>query len=99
MIVATEDNTQVGVYYTDNGIAIEDENITLQTHQVFTKDCYHLDGQPLIDFTGTRVVATKAVSVYSGNGLADISAVVCIVFQCANVIRCGYRAYSLCHYH
>lgn len=77
MVIATEDNTEVGVYYTDNGIAIEDEHITLQQYEVFTRDAYHMEGRPQADFTGTRILATKPVSVYSGNGvaylLADVS--------------------------
>lgn len=78
MVAATEDNTDVDVYYTDNGVAIEDEHITLQKYEVFTRDCYHIDGKPEIDFTGTHVLATKPISVYSGNGMARISAEVCI---------------------
>lgn len=72
MIVATENNTGVDVYYTDNGIAIEDEHITLQRYEVFTRNSYYLDGRPVIDFTGTRVLSNRPVSVYSGIGSANV---------------------------
>lgn len=74
MIAATEDNTDVDVYYKYNGVPIEDEHVTLQKYEVFTRDVYYIDGQPHIDFTGTRVLATKPVSVYSGNGRAYLHA-------------------------
>lgn len=70
MIVATEDNTDIHVLYTDNGVAIEDEHTILQKYDVFTVDSFYMDGRPHIDFTGSRILANKPVSVYSGNGLA-----------------------------
>lgn len=83
MIVATEDNTDVDVFYTNNGVAIEDEHITLQKYEVFTKDSYYLDGKPKLDYSGTRILATKPVAVYSGNGAArvDVSREVCCVLK------------------
>lgn len=66
MVVASEDNTDIDVFYMDNGVTIEDEHITLQKYEVFTRDCYFLAGRPEIDFTGTHVLATKPVSVFSG---------------------------------
>ena len=65
MIVATESNTDVDVYYRP-GVELEDEHFSLDPHEVFTMDTYEISGRPLIDLTGTRVVATKPVAVYSG---------------------------------
>lgn len=76
MVVATEDNTDVDVYYADNGIAVEDEHFTLQKFEVFTRDTRQMFMQPQIDFTGTRILATKPVSVYSGDGEVRIYATV-----------------------
>ena len=73
MIVATEDNTEVDVHYA-NEVTLEDEQFTLNQYEVFTKDLYYVDGQPEIDFTGARVVANKAVGVYSGPGIAYVYA-------------------------
>lgn len=70
MIVATDHYTNVDVYYAHNGVTIEDEHLTLQKYEVFTRDTSLLDGDTAIDFTGTHVVATKPISVYSGNGRA-----------------------------
>lgn len=74
MIVASEDNTVVDVYYSDNGVIIEDEYITLHNYDVFTKDAYYMTGGRDIDFTGTRVMSTKPVSVYCGEGWTKIYA-------------------------
>ena len=73
MIVATEDNTEVDVYYADN-VPLEDEHFTLNQFEVFTVDVHIISGRPQIDFTGTRVLATKPVGVYSGVGTAFIYA-------------------------
>lgn len=62
----------------DNGVTLEDEHITLHKYEVFTRDCYHLDEKPEIDFTGTNVLATKPVSVYSGQGQSSFYAEVSI---------------------
>ena len=67
MIVATESNTDVSVYYPAD-VELVDEYFSLDLHEVFTMDTYEISGRPLIDFTGTRVLATKAVAVYSGVG-------------------------------
>ena len=39
---------------------------TLNKYEVFTRDVYYVTGRPVIDFTGTRVLADKPVAVYSG---------------------------------
>ena len=57
MVVATEDNTLVDIHYSN--VTVPDEQVTLNQYEVFTRN---IDG----DFTGTRVVADKAISVYSG---------------------------------
>ena len=59
MVVATEDNTTVDVYY--SGLPLPDEQFILHKFQVFTKTSED------DDFTGARVVADKPVSVYSGS--------------------------------
>lgn len=74
MVVAAEDDTYVDVYYTDNGVTIEDEHVTLQKYEVFTRDAHYMTEGYLIDFTGTRVMATKPVAVYSGDGFVQIRA-------------------------
>ena len=66
MVVATEDNTEVAVYYPAD-VTLPDEYFTLNLYEVFTMDTYDI-GRLSIDFTGTRVVASKPVSVYSGVG-------------------------------
>jgi len=65
--VATEDNTEIDVHYAD-GIHLEDEHITLNKYEIFHKDSNFVEGNQKIDFTGSRVLATKPVSVYAGNG-------------------------------
>ena len=57
MVVATEDNTTVDVHYSN--VPLPNENFTLNQYEVFTG---LIEG----DFTGTRVVSNKPVSVYSG---------------------------------
>ncbi len=76
MVVATEDNTGVQVRYVDNGdVTLPDEELTLNKHEVFTRDAYHHDsGSPEIDFTGTYISADKPVAVYSGHGTVYLSA-------------------------
>lgn len=69
------------MYYTENGVTIDDEHITLHEYQVFARDAYYMEGKPELDFTGTRIVATKPVSVYSGNGAAIVYAVVTLCFS------------------
>ena len=44
MIVATEDNTLVDVYY-PSGASLTDEQLTLNQYQVYTKDSWELSGQ------------------------------------------------------
>ena len=73
MVVATEDNTEVDVYYPQS-VPLEDEHFTLNLYEVFTMDTYEISGRPLIDLTGTRVVATKPVAVYSGVGRVELYA-------------------------
>ena len=73
VIVASENNTEVDVLYADD-ISLEDEHFVLNQMEVFTRDVYYLEGRPEIDFTGTRVLASKPVSVYSGNGRAYLYA-------------------------
>ena len=73
MIVATEDNTVVDVYY-PSGASLTDEQVTLNQYQVYTKDLYEATGKPKTDLTGTRVVANKPVAVYSGVGRALLKA-------------------------
>ena len=65
--MATEDNTEIDVHYAD-GIHLEDEHFTLNKYQIFHKDSNRVEGNREIDFTGSRVLATKPVSVYAGNG-------------------------------
>ena len=75
MVVASEDNTEVDVYYTDD-VTLDDEQFTLNQHEVFTRDVsYIIIGSSLDDFTGSRVLANKPVGVYSGHGCARINAV------------------------
>lgn len=83
MVVAAEDNTAINVYYTDNSTGRGTEQITLQKYEIFTRDCYYVEGRPHVDFTGTHVVATKPVSVYSGNGASYLYAQVSIIL-CTN---------------
>ena len=68
MVVATEDGTEVAVYYPAD-VTLTDEHFTLDLYEVFTMDTYDI-GRLIIDLTGTRVVASKPVSVYSGVGRA-----------------------------
>lgn len=85
MVIATEDNTGVDVYYTYNGVTIPDEHITLQKYEVFTRDTYYMTSGDSIDFTGTQVLATKPVSVYSGDGWIKLAATVSRqLFLCNN---------------
>ena len=58
LVVATEDNTQVDVYYSTTD---PDLRVTLNRFQVYTKTIPD-------DLTGTRIVTTKPVSVYCGGG-------------------------------
>ena len=58
LVVATEDNTQVDVYYSTTD---PDIRVTLNKYQVYTETIFD-------DLTGTRIVANKPVSVYCGGG-------------------------------
>ena len=64
LVVATEDNTQVDVYYSTTD---PDQRVTLNQFQVYTETIND-------DLTGTRIVASKPVSVYCG-GYTYVSAV------------------------
>ena len=71
--MATEDNSEVEVHYPD-GVPLQDEHFTFNKYEVFSRDAFYVSDRPEIDFTGTRVLATKPVSVYSGIGKANLYA-------------------------
>ncbi len=81
MIVATDDDTEVDVYYTDDIVEVEDEHVMLNKHEIFTKDAWWITEQPELDFTGTRVMANKPITVYSGNGQAFLHAPVSVLMN------------------
>ncbi len=67
MVVATEDDTDVEVQYAYVGSdTLPNEHFTINKHEVFTRNTYFIDGQPRLDFTGSRVLADKPVAVFSG---------------------------------
>lgn len=51
------------VYYTDNGVTIEDNVITLQKCEVFTKFAYYIGGRPEVDFTVTSIADRESRSL------------------------------------
>lgn len=82
MVVATEDETTVSVHYV-GGVSLPNEHFTLNRHQVFTRDPYHIEDKPMLDFTGCRVVADKPVAVYAGGRVRELYATVSRpVWQC-----------------
>ncbi len=78
MVVATEDDTSVEVHYAENGdVTLPDEQFTLSKHDVFTRDTFLVDGRPKLDFTGSRVLADKPVTVYAGGVVELFASVSC----------------------
>ncbi len=71
MVVATEDNTDVQVMYAHDTV---EEYFTLDKYEVFTRDTYHVSGRPVTDFTGTQVLSSKPVAVFSGVAVAKLHA-------------------------
>ena len=71
--MATEDDTLVDVYYPSDA-TLTDQQFVLNLYEVYTMDTYELPGKPVIDLTGTRVLANKPVAVYSGVGRSTMKA-------------------------
>ena len=64
-IVAAEGDTEVDVIYAA-GLGLDDEHITLNAWATFTRDTFYDVDVDYLDFTGTRILASKPVAVYSG---------------------------------
>ena len=80
MVVATDSDTEVDVYY-PNGTTLEDEHFTLNEFDVFSRDTYHNVDDHRMDLTGTQIVATKPVAVYSGNGRVIVQSTVRLTYK------------------